>query len=288
MLADTQPALGKKNGRLGVMQEHSTRLAAKHIAAVANHVPQLRQYGTALLGSQARADAYISICLEDIAAEPDAIAEDSDPKVELFKLFHVVLGMLRLGEEDESQDLQEALNIRDHSGAMAPVSRRLLLLVYGEEFDIEDAAKILGISTELAGELLEDAQCDMHCAAGARILIIEDEEMIAEVIKETIEDMGHSVVGVAHSEEGAIELAEKEKPDLVLADVWLRGRKSGIKAVEQIRSMTGAQVIFVTGYPDALVEELNVTGSCILTKPFSPAMLERKITNMLPWQPLAH
>ncbi len=287
MRAETQPAPGKNKREIGVMQEHSTRLAAQHIAAVANYVPQLRQYATALLGSQARADAYISISLEDIAAEPDAIA-DGDPKVELFKLFHVVLGMLRLGEEDESQDLQEALNIRDHSGAMAPVSRRLLLLVYGEEFDIDDAAKILGISAELAGELLEDAQCDMHCASGARILIIEDEEMIAEVIKETIEDMGHSVVGVAHSEESAIELAEKEKPDLVLADVWLRGRKSGIKAVEQIRSMTGAQVIFVTGYPDALVEELNVTGSCILTKPFSPAMLERKITNMLPWQPLAH
>ena len=84
----------------------------------------------------------------------------------------------------------------------------------------------------------------------AKILIVEDEAIIAEEIKTGLEDMGYSVTSIVKTGEAAIEKAQQDRPDLILMDIRLEGKIDGIEAAERIRSRFGIPVIFLTAYAD--------------------------------------
>ena len=64
----------------------------------------------------------------------------------------------------------------------------------------------------------------------ARILIVEDEGILAFKTRVDLEEMGHEVVGIVDNANEAIEIALKEKPDLILMDIVLKGDLDGIEA----------------------------------------------------------
>ena len=68
----------------------------------------------------------------------------------------------------------------------------------------------------------------------AKILVVEDEQIVALELKDRLTHMGHSVVGVVGSGEEAIEHARRLQPDLVLMDIKLQGEIDGIQAAEGI------------------------------------------------------
>lgn len=79
-----------------------------------------------------------------------------------------------------------------------------------------------------------------------RILIAEDERITAESIKRTLEYLGYPVSSVVSSGEAAVEEAKKNKPDLVLMDIKLKGKIDGIEAARQIRSLADIPIIYIT------------------------------------------
>ncbi len=83
-----------------------------------------------------------------------------------------------------------------------------------------------------------------------RILIVEDEIIIAKDIQTTLVNMGYAVCSIVSSGEEAIARTEKEQPDLVLMDINLKGRMDGIEAAEHIRSRFGTPLIFLTAFSD--------------------------------------
>ena len=83
----------------------------------------------------------------------------------------------------------------------------------------------------------------------ARILIVEDEALIAREIRNRLTNMGWEVVGTAFGEE-AIELALETKPDLLLSDINLRHGLSGIDLAERIKAVLDVPVVFLTAYSD--------------------------------------
>jgi PAS domain S-box-containing protein len=83
-----------------------------------------------------------------------------------------------------------------------------------------------------------------------RIMIVEDETVIALDLKSTLERFGYTVSGMELSGEKGIEVCEKALPDLVLMDIILQGKMDGIKAAEIIRSRWGIPVILLTAYGD--------------------------------------
>lgn len=94
----------------------------------------------------------------------------------------------------------------------------------------------------------------------ARILIAEDEALIAEELSEKVSRMGLEVVGVVDTGEGAVRLAESAAPDLVLMDIRLKTRLDGIEAAGQIRERFGISVIYLTAHSDdATIERAAVT-----------------------------
>ncbi|MEA2062324.1 MAG: response regulator [Gemmatimonadota bacterium] len=83
------------------------------------------------------------------------------------------------------------------------------------------------------------------------ILVVEDQILVAENLREVLNSLGHEVCSIAVSGKKAIELAKKEKPGLVLMDIVLKGEMDGIEAAEQIRQHLDIPVVFCTAHSDA-------------------------------------
>jgi PAS domain S-box-containing protein len=82
------------------------------------------------------------------------------------------------------------------------------------------------------------------------ILVVEDERILAEDLRDMLESLDYRVVGIVESGEKAIKDAFKLKPDLITMDIMLRGRKDGIVAAHEIRQKMNVPVVFLTAYAD--------------------------------------
>lgn len=103
----------------------------------------------------------------------------------------------------------------------------------------------------------------------SRILIVEDESIIAFELARTLERMGLAVLGTASSGEEAIKMADRSEPDLVLMDVVLKGEMDGIQAAQRITQRVGSAIIYLTAHADReLLERARITGPyAYLVKP---------------------
>lgn len=86
--------------------------------------------------------------------------------------------------------------------------------------------------------------------AELRALIVEDEILIAEELKERLSRLGFEVIGSVDSADEGIAIATGEKPDLILMDIRLKGKKDGIQAACEIRKQVDLPIIYVTAYSD--------------------------------------
>ena len=116
----------------------------------------------------------------------------------------------------------------------------------------------------------------------ARILIVEDEFLIFEDLKNKVQRLGHTVTAHATSGEDAVQQAVDTKPDLVLMDVRLRSTMNGIEAARLIRERHPVPVVYVTAHGRAVEKEIDTRQrEFVLVKPFSPAQLEAVIASAI-------
>lgn len=103
-----------------------------------------------------------------------------------------------------------------------------------------------------------------------KILIVEDELLVAEDLATTLEKLGYTVIGPAQTGARAVRLAEQAKPDLVLMDIQLVGTMNGITAAAEIRRCWQIPVVFVTANTDEeMVRQAKSAGPYgFLSKPF--------------------
>ncbi|MCI0623597.1 MAG: response regulator [Acidobacteria bacterium] len=88
-----------------------------------------------------------------------------------------------------------------------------------------------------------------------RILIVEDEAIIAADLQRRLSRMGCEVLGMAASGADAVRLATALKPELVLMDINLRGEMDGTQTARQLRNQLQLPVIYLTASSDAMVVE---------------------------------
>ena len=103
-----------------------------------------------------------------------------------------------------------------------------------------------------------------------RILIVEDERIVALEISARLKELGYSIIGIVSSGEKAIEKIHNEKPDLVLLDIMLEGEMDGIDTGKIIRDTFGIPFIFITAYSDdaTLTRAMGAGPYSYLRKPF--------------------
>lgn len=117
----------------------------------------------------------------------------------------------------------------------------------------------------------------------ARILIVEDEGILAFKTQMDLERLGHEVIGIADDANKAIEMTHDQKPDLILMDIVLHGSINGIEAAGIIGEKYECNIVFMTAHTDkATVESAQATGHMgFLHKPFNPFQLKRVIEEAL-------
>lgn len=105
-----------------------------------------------------------------------------------------------------------------------------------------------------------------------RILVVEDEVIVARNIANQLTQLGYTVIGTASSGQAAIAKALESKPELILMDVILKGEMDGITAASQIREKLDIPVIFLTAYgDDNTVQRAKHTQPFgYVVKPFTP------------------
>jgi len=90
----------------------------------------------------------------------------------------------------------------------------------------------------------------MSAEQQTKILIVEDENIVAKDIQNTLKSLGYLVAGVAASGEEAIQKTGETRPDLVLMDIMLRGYQDGVEAAQTILAQHNIPVIYLTAYTD--------------------------------------
>lgn len=105
---------------------------------------------------------------------------------------------------------------------------------------------------------------------GARILLVEDEDLIRTAVAEVLEEEGF-VVTEAESGNAALEILRRvDGFDLLLTDIHMPGSIDGIRLAEETRSMhPGLPVVFVTGRPDVTAAVPSGAATAFLRKPYS-------------------
>ncbi len=106
--------------------------------------------------------------------------------------------------------------------------------------------------------------------SNAKILIVEDERISAEYLKDIIQKAGYEVVGICDKGSEAIKLALKLKPDLIFMDIMLKDNISGSEAALKISSMIDTKIVFLTAYSDDEMIEYAIDSKAVnyLIKPY--------------------
>lgn len=115
--------------------------------------------------------------------------------------------------------------------------------------------------------------------SGPRALIIEDEALIAEELRERLLSLGFSVIAAVDSAEEGVEIATRERPDLVLMDIRLSGDKDGVQAAQEIRRQVDLSIVYVSAHSDRLTVEraMETEHDGYVLKPFHRRELQATI-----------
>ena|SRR5579863_569291 len=117
----------------------------------------------------------------------------------------------------------------------------------------------------------------------AKLLIVEDEELVSLDMRSIVEDMGVAVTGIAHTVDEALASIAAEPPHLVLLDISLNGEFEGVELARTIDRRWGIPVLFVSGHlgDKAVkgVDELNTLG--YIVKPYYPINLREALESAI-------
>lgn len=248
-------------------------------ALIAPQLPLLRRYARALSGSQSSGDNHVVAMLEALVADPSGFDRTLEPRVAIYKLFSSVWNANPMNGLVDRPDDGAAPDRRIE--AITPLPRQAFLLTAVEGFSQAEAATILGVDAATFGELLVEASRQIGAQVSSRVLVIEDEPIIAMDLEALVESLGHTVVGNARTRAEAVEMALRTRPGLVLADIHLADGSSGLDAVNDILADFEVPVIFITAYPEMLLTGTRPEPTFLIAKPFREDTVKAVVSQAL-------
>jgi len=250
------------------------------VAAISSNLPFLRRYARALTGNQGTGDNFAAATLEAILEDFDMLSSDSDAKVSLFHAFHLVWSSA--GAPLGKPDTRYSAVAQAHMANLTPNTREALLLQAIEGFTQSEIARIMQIDHEHVAHLIDTAVREMQASVNGRVMIIEDEAIIAMDIAAIVREMGHDITGIAATRAEAVSLAARERPDLILADIQLADRSSGVEAVNDIlKTITDIPVIFITAFPERLLTGERPEPAFLITKPYAEEQVRSAVSQAM-------
>jgi CheY-like chemotaxis protein len=257
---------------------------------LAPHLPYLRRYARALTGSQASGDAHVRAALTALLSGDQSLTEGVPPRVGLYRLFHAIWQSGAEHYDESAQGAGGASAGKSPEARLRSLSaskRAALLLTAVEAFSLEEAAFIIDESPEEIEAAILSAQKTIDSQLASKVLIIEDEPIIAMDLENLVSELGHKVVAIAATKDDAVAKAKSERPGLVLADINLGEGGSGIDAVSEILASFDIPVIFITAYPEKLLTGERPEPTYLIAKPFLPETVQATVGQALFFHPAA-
>ncbi len=245
-------------------------------------LPYLRRYARALTGSQGSGDQYAVATLEAILGDTSVFDTSLDPKVALFRVFHSIWSSTGTPVELEDTDSGIEARAQRHLARLTPNTREALLLHTIEELSMEQIAAVMKVTADEAASLVSIAYDEMGQALSGKVMIIEDEAIIAVDLEAIVAEMGHQITGVARTADAARDLAARDMPNLILSDIHLADDSSGIDAVNDILAEHGdVPVIFITAYPERLLTGEGPEPAFLISKPYAPEQVRSAVSQAM-------
>jgi len=238
------------------------------------------RHARALTGSQTSGDRFAAATLESLLVDTSIFEGADDIKLPLFRAFHLVWASAGapLGEPDT----RFSAIAQGHMAELTPNTREALLLSSIERFSTADIAQIMQIDGDEVTQLIETAWRQMESAIAGRVMVIEDEAIIAMDISAIVEEMGHGVTGIASTRTEAVKLADTERPDLILADIQLADNSSGIDAVNDIlEKFPDTPVIFITAFPERFLTGERPEPAFLIAKPYAEDQVRSAVSQAM-------
>lgn len=235
------------------MAQSQTELGQESLETALRH---LRRHAQALTGNREIADDLVDQTSHDLYALPNAVLPQTKLPRLLFKAFHKKFS----------------------ANGFADVARAAFLLHGVEGFTATDIGKILGISTQEAQAAVTAGTLLKGHDAPLKVLLVEDEAIIAMDLTMMVVELGHIVTGVGMTHAEALEIALQNPPDLIILDIELADGSSGLDAIHELIAISDeVPVIFSTGHPDRLLTAQADTPVYLLRKPSSDREIESAI-----------
>ena len=254
--------------------------ASDIVQTIAANLPYLRRYARALTGNQGTGDRYAVATLEALLEDPQAIVDANSAKIALFRAFHLVWSSA--GAPLGQADTELSRRAQNHMASLTTNSREALLLFAIEGFGYDEISRIMQIEPDEASRLIEAAKREMLDSVTGAVLVIEDEAIIAIDIQGIVIDMGHRVTGIARTRTTAVDLASRDRPDLILADIQLADKSSGIDAVKDIlEQFDDVPVIFITAFPERLLTGQRPEPAFLIAKPYTEDQVRSAVSQAM-------
>lgn len=253
---------------------------------LAPHLPYLRRYARALTGSQHSGDAYVRASLSALLSGEQTLDTSQTPRVSLYKLFHIIWSSASGQVDEEAAPSTLSDSPESRLQALTASKRAALLLTAVEAFSLDEAATILNDTPDDIEKAILSAQQTIDRQLASRIMIIEDEPIIALDLENLVSELGHKVVATASTRDEAIAKAHSERPGLILADINLGEGGSGIDAVTEILNSFDIPVIFITAYPEKLLTGERPEPTYLIAKPFLPETVQATVGQALFFHPV--
>ncbi len=251
-------------------------------SAIGTELPFLRRYARALTGDQESGDKYAAATLEAILEDQSWIDPNKPMKLSLFKAFSSIWKSSGSTIAAEDTLSEREARAQKHLSELTQNTREALLLRSIERFSTSEIAEIVEVDEAEVSELLEIARHEMQQSIQGRVMVIEDEAIIAMDISGIVELMGHEVTGVARTRDGAVKLANQQPPDLILADIQLADKSSGIDAVNDIFAQMGERpVVFITAFPERLLTGERPEPAFLITKPYTEDQVQSAVSQAM-------
>jgi len=248
--------------------------------AIASELPYLRRYARALTGNQSSGDAYAAATLEAILTDRSMFDRSIPPKVALFRVFHQIWSTSGGTIDSDASGLEA--RAQAHLAKLTSGTREVLLLHSIEQLDAEAIATVMDITPDEVSGLLDIAHAEMSDSVAGRILVIEDEAIIAMDLETIVAEMGHTVTGNARTRAEAVQMVSSSRPDLILTDIQLADNSSGVDAINDILAdHPDIPVIFITAFPERLLTGERPEPAFLITKPYSELQVRSAVSQAM-------
>ena len=246
-------------------------------------VPVLRRYARALTGTTDRGDALVTRCVEAAAMAPSRFGLDRGGDGARLSMYALLNLLFDRSEEfgTPGRPLPSPHPIERALTELPEADRRLYLLTALEGLSLPQAARVLQLRVGEAIERVKTARARVRDAMVQRVMVVEDNVLLAMELGALVAEMGHVLCGTAGNEAEALALLKMEKPTLALLDVRLADGGSGIELARRLKRVRDLRTIFVTAFDDdILARDARHLGQ-IVRKPFTNAGIQAAISRAI-------